>query len=199
MVTFRPMEAPATVDLLRQAKAGSPDALNRLYERCAGRLLSYIRLRMGQPLRARLESRDILQATFLKSLTHLDQLEGSETGSLMAWLARIAENEIRDRADFEGRQRRDAAREVPIDDDAAFRASAHSALSEGILDEEALQLERALEALSPAHREIILLRKFEELSFAEIGGRLGKSEDACRMLLARAMTALTLKLSETAG
>ena len=68
-----------------------------------------------------------------------------------------------------------------------------------ILDEEALQLERALEALSPAHREIILLRKFEELSFAEIGGRLGKSEDACRMLLARAMTALTLKLSETAG
>lgn len=199
MVTFRPMEAPATVDLLRQAKAGSPDALNRLYERCAGRLLSYIRLRMGQPLRARLESRDILQATFLKSLTHLDQLEGSETGSLMAWLARIAENEIRDRADFEGRQRRDAAREVPIDDDAAFRASAHSALSEVILDEEALQLERALEALSPAHREIILLRKFEELSFAEIGGRLGKSEDACRMLLARAMTALTLKLSETAG
>ncbi|OFW08387.1 MAG: hypothetical protein A3H96_21005 [Acidobacteria bacterium RIFCSPLOWO2_02_FULL_67_36] len=193
------MEAPATVDLLRQAKAGSPDALNRLYERCAGRLLSYIRLRMGQPLRARLESRDILQATFLKSLTHLDQLEGSETGSLMAWLARIAENEIRDRADFEGRQRRDAAREVPIDDDAAFRASAHSALSEVILDEEALQLERALEALSPAHREIILLRKFEELSFAEIGGRLGKSEDACRMLLARAMTALTLKLSETAG
>jgi len=199
VVTFRPMEAPATVDLLRQAKAGSPDALNRLYERCAGRLLSYIRLRMGQPLRARLESRDILQATFLKSLTHLDQLEGSETGSLMAWLARIAENEIRDRADFEGRQRRDAAREVPIDDDAAFRASAHSALSEVILDEEALQLERALEALSPAHREIILLRKFEELSFAEIGGRLGKSEDACRMLLARAMTALTLKLSETAG
>jgi RNA polymerase sigma-70 factor (ECF subfamily) len=192
------MEAPATVDLLRRAKAGSPEALNLLYERCAGRLLSYIRLRMGRDLRARLESRDILQATFLKSLTHLNQLEGNETGSLMAWLARIAENEIRDRADFQQRQRRDAAREVPIEDDEAFRASARSALSEVILDEEALQLERALEALPPAYREIILLRKFEELSFGEIGARLGKSEDACRMLLARAMTALTLKLSEMA-
>ena len=43
---------------------------------------------------------------------------------------------------------------------------------------------------------MILLRKFEELSFAEIARRLGKSEDACRMLLARAMTALTLALSD---
>jgi DNA-directed RNA polymerase specialized sigma24 family protein len=41
---------------------------------------------------------------------------------------------------------------------------------------------------------VILLRKFEELSFAEIGERLGKSPDACRMLLARAMTALTLEM-----
>ena len=37
-----------------------------------------------------------------------------------------------------------------------------------ILDEQAQRLEAALESLSPAHREVILLRKFEELSFAEI-------------------------------
>ena len=42
---------------------------------------------------------------------------------------------------------------------------------------------------------IILMRKFEELSFAEIGRRMGRSEDACRMLLARALTALTLRLA----
>lgn len=190
------MEAPATVDLLQRAKAGSSEAVNLLYERCGGRLLSYIRLRMGRELRARLESGDILQATFLKSLTHLHQLGASETGSLMAWLARIADNEIRDRVDYQQRQRRDAAREVPIEDEGAFRAAGRSALTQIILDEEALRLEEALDSLSPAHREAILLRKFEELSFAEIGRRVGKSEDACRMLLARAMTALTLKLSE---
>jgi DNA-directed RNA polymerase specialized sigma24 family protein len=43
---------------------------------------------------------------------------------------------------------------------------------------------------------VILLRKYEELPFGEIARRLGKTEDACRMLLARAMTALTLKMSE---
>jgi len=45
---------------------------------------------------------------------------------------------------------------------------------------------------------VILLRKFEELSFKEIALRLGRSEDACRMLLARAMTALTMKMTEDA-
>jgi len=58
----------------------------------------------------------------------------------MAWMARIAENEIRDRADYQDRQRRDAARRVPLEEAA--------------------------------------------------------EEDACHMMFARAMAALTLKLSE---
>jgi RNA polymerase sigma-70 factor (ECF subfamily) len=182
-------------DLLRRAKAGDAEALNALYERSAGRLLAYIRLRMGRELRARLESRDILQATVVKSLAHLAELKGDETRSLMAWLARIAEHEIRDRVDYNKRQRRDAGREVPMEG-AVLPAATRSALSRVILGEEAERLEAALESLSPAHREIIILRKFEELSFGEIGRRLDKSEDACRMLLARAMTALTLKMSE---
>ncbi len=187
-----------TSTLLRQAREGSPDALNRLYERCAGRLLAFIRLRLGKDLRSRLESRDILQGTLLKSLDHLAEFRGTETRSLMAWLARIAEHEIRDHADFHHRQRRDAARDVPLDEDAPLPALTRSALSRVILDEEAHRLEAALDALPPAHRDVILMRKFEDLSFAEIGQRLGKSEDAARMLLARAMTTLTLKLSELA-
>lgn len=186
--------APSSTDLLRRAKQGSEAALNLLYEQCAGRLLAYIRLRLGRELRAKLESRDILQATLLKSLTHLHELEGEERKSLMAWLARIAEHEIRDRADYHQRQRRDAAREVGIGDDPPIAAAARSALSQVILDEEAQQLEAALETLTPAHREVILLRKFEELTFPEIARRLGKSDDACRMLFARAMTSLTMAL-----
>ncbi len=186
--------APSSADLLRRAKQGSDAALNLLYEQCAGRLLAYIRLRLGRELRAKLESRDILQATLLKSLTHLHELKGEERESLMAWLARIAEHEIRDRADYHQRQRRDAAREVAIDDESPLAVAARSALSQVILDERARALEAAMDTLSPAHREVILLRKFEELSFPEIARRLGKSDDACRMLFARAMTALTMAM-----
>jgi len=190
------MDRQESAALLRQAKDGKPEALDLLYERVAVRLLAFIRLRLGRTLRSQLESRDILQATLLKSFEHFAQFEQSDTGSLMAWLARIAENEIRDRADFHARQRRDARLEVPLETgQLPVPASMRSVLSELILDERAQQIEAALEGIEPHYREVIVLRSYEELSFREIGARLGKSEDACRMLYARAMAALTLKVA----
>ncbi len=70
----------------------------------------------------------------------------------------------------------------------------HTEASRLQLKADAERLEKALDELGEAQREIILLRHFEELSFPEIGEQLGKSPDACRMQLARAMTVLTLKL-----
>ena len=185
--------------LLLAARAGSADALDQLYRRFAGRLLAVIRLRMGRDLRARVESRDILQSTLLKSFEHLDQFSGGNSASLMAWLARIAENEIRDQVDFQHRQRRDVAASIPLDDEHERVASrVRSAFSQAVISEEAARLERALDQLDADHREVIILRKLEELSFKDIAGRMGRSEDACRMLLARAMVALTLTLREPA-
>jgi RNA polymerase sigma-70 factor (ECF subfamily) len=189
------MEGPASEDVIRAAKTGSTRELDRLYERYAPRVLSYIRMRMGHSLRQRLESRDILQATLLKSFQHLGEFRGADGRSLVAWLARIADREIADRADFHHRQRRDAGREASIEDHPDVAVRVRSVLSQVILDERVGVLEQAIDSLSDAHRQIILLRKFEDLSFGDIARRLGKSEDACRMLFARAMTALTLKVA----
>jgi RNA polymerase sigma-70 factor (ECF subfamily) len=191
------MDRQESTDLLRRAKGGSAAALEELYERVAGKLLAIVRLRMGPSLRARIESRDILQAVLLRSFERIGQFERSDTASLMAWLARIAENEIRDQADFHARQRRDAGREVALDAEGpAVPSPLRTALSQVIWAEEGERLERALESLPEAHREVIVLRKLEELSFREIGARLGRSEDACRMLFGRAMAALALALEE---
>jgi RNA polymerase sigma-70 factor (subfamily 1) len=189
------MEHSESSALLRRARDGSASALNDLLDHNAGKLLAFIRLRMGRNLRAHLESHDILNVTMLNALQRINQFEGRGDGSLMAWLAPIALNEIRDQAAYHGRQRRDAARVVDLDDGLeGVAAELHSQISCMIFDQQAERLERAIETLSPEHREVILLRKFEEQSFAEIGERLGKSPDACRMLLARAMTALTLEM-----
>jgi RNA polymerase sigma-70 factor, ECF subfamily len=184
-----------TDDLVRDAVAGRPEAVDALYARVAPRVLSYVRMRMGQSLRTRMDSRDILQATLLKSFEHFREFNGAGKPALMAWLVRIAEREILDRADYHQRARRSPQREAPLSEQDVVQARITSVLSRMIRDERAERLEQAMEGLSDAHREIILLRKFQELPFRDIAARLGKSEDACRMLLARALSALTLRLA----
>jgi RNA polymerase sigma-70 factor, ECF subfamily len=189
------MEAPDSA-LLDRARTGSDAALAQLVERFSPRLLAVIRLRLGPGLRAHLESRDVLQETWLKALARLDGFAGGQAGSFMAWLAQIAANEIRDRADYHGRQRRDGAREdrLSADELDGFAARVRSETSRIALGEETARLERALLALSPDHREVIVLRRLEERPFAEVGALMGRSPDACRVLLARALAALTLEM-----
>jgi len=184
-----------TASLLREAKAGSAAALDRLLERYGGKLLAFIRSRLGRTLRQRVDSHDVLNQTLLEAFQHLPEFEGVEGRSLMAWLARIAEREMHDLADFHGRLRRDARREQPLDEGHAHLAARlRSATSRIVLREEVERVLRALEGLEEDQRRVIVLRKLEELSFAEIGERMQRSADACRMLLARALTALTLRL-----
>ena len=185
-----PADTRALYDLARR---GSPEDVNAFYERCARKLLPLIRLRLGRTLRREMESRDILQAVLCKSLGRLDNVK--EPAAVMAWLARIADNEIRDQADYYKRRRRDAAIRAPIEDAADVPAPIRHALSQAIVSKQTEALEAALEELGDAQREIVVLRKLEELTFPEIARKLGKSDDACRIAFSRAMAALTLKLA----
>jgi len=189
------MSSSESSRLFRQAREGSPEAIGRLFERYGDRLHALIRLRLGPQLRRRLESRDILQATLLKAFQGIDRFDGSESASLMAWLGRIAHDEICDQADFHGRQKRAAAREERLATGLdPVAEEIHTEVSRLQWKRDGERLEQAIETLGEAHREVILLRHFEELSFPEIAERLGRSPDACRMLLARAMAALTVKM-----
>jgi RNA polymerase sigma factor (sigma-70 family) len=57
--------------------------------------------------------------------------------------------------------------------------------------EELDKLEKAMDKLKPEYKEVISLTKIEGLSYEEAGNKLDKSFDAVRMLLARAMAALS--------
>jgi RNA polymerase sigma-70 factor (ECF subfamily) len=127
----------------------------------------------------------------LKSFRKLPDLQDGR--ALMAWLTRIAENEIRDRVDHMHRDRRDVAKRAPLEAAEPIPAPMRRALTQAILNQRLARLEAALEALPADQREIIVLRTLEELTFPEIATRLGKSDDACRMAFARAMAALTVR------
>ncbi len=189
------MAADSDSVLFREARRGSPEAINTLFERYSGRLHLLIRARLGRRLRRRLDSRDILQSTLLKAFEQLERFEGSGSRSLMAWLGTIAVNEIRDQADFQGRQKRDAARDHTLRShlDPVAR-QLHTEVSRIQIRDEIRRLEAALDRVSDVHREVILLRSFEELTFREIGERLGRTPEASRKLFARAKAALVMKM-----
>jgi RNA polymerase sigma-70 factor (ECF subfamily) len=180
--------------LLRRAKTGSVEAADEVMREVGDKLLALIRLRLGPALRARFESRDILQATLLKGFEHFHEFEGSGKQTLMGWLAIIASNEIRDHAKYHHRARRDLHAEAPLDALAASREVAErvrSEVSRISLKRDLQLLEESLERLEESQREVIVLRKLEELTFPEIGERMGRSAEACRKLFSRAMIVLS--------
>ncbi|MCH9648223.1 MAG: RNA polymerase sigma factor [Deltaproteobacteria bacterium] len=186
--------------LIREAKEGSGEALNKLFDRYGARLLSLIRLRMGRSLRQQLESQDLLQQTMLKAFQRIDQFAGGGETSLMGWLGAIARNEVHDQVKYFRRGGRDVARAVPLEAvGEAMAQQLRTEVSRLHLLAQAQALENAIESLQERHREILLLRRFEELTFPQIGKQLGKSPDACRMLYSRAMAALTFELQDKRG
>jgi RNA polymerase sigma-70 factor, ECF subfamily len=191
---------PDSAVLLQRARGGSEEALGRLFELCGEKLLALIRLRLGPELRREMESRDVLQETLLKAFRRADQFRGTSRDALMGWLAVIAWNEIRDRAEHYRRLRRDARARVSWTSgfDVVERRL-HSEASRIDLSDGLRQVTAALERLPADQREVILLRRFEELGFREIGARLERSEEAARKLFARAMASLTLEVRRARG
>lgn len=183
--------------LLRAARAGSREALGSLLDRYGEWLLALIRARLGPGLRREVGSRDVLQETLLAAFRDLEQFQGSGTATFRGWMAGIAVNKIRYQARYFRRLARD--RRLRNSWYSGFDPAArqlHTQVSRIQLGRRAQRLERVLDGLSAPHREVILLRQYEELSFREIGERMGRSEDAARMLLARAMAKVTLQMQE---
>lgn len=182
-------------EILREARQGSPEAASALVERYGGRLHALIRARLGARLRRRLESRDILQATLMRAFHGLHRFDGEGSGSFIAWLGAVAQAEICDQADFHRRRRRELAREETLDSrlDVVDR-QVRSEVSRLQLARDLERLAEAVDGLAGDQREVVLLRSFEELPFKEVGVRMGRSADACRMLYARALAKLALRI-----
>jgi RNA polymerase sigma factor (sigma-70 family) len=71
-----------------------------------------------------------------------------------------------------------------------------SAESSAVVGEDRLQVRHALRTLSTRAREVLVLRYYLDLSFAEISQTLGISESAARSTSSRALANLTQKLEE---
>lgn len=169
--------------------------LDQIVARFLPRLHAYVRLHMSAPLRAREASVDVVQSICRELLEERDRFVYQGEGQLVSWLLTNAMNKLRERARYHGRQKRDAARELPAERaDPAVYASLLTPSRAAIQHEEVARLERALASLSDDDREVIVLARIVRLPHREIARRLARSETATRSLLGRALTRLARAL-----
>jgi len=196
------MENRTTQHLVALAKEGDEAAANQLCSVYGERVRRIIRLRLDPKLRPKLDSVDVVQDVLMLAFGRLNDFTYKDEGDLLRWLSRIAENRVRDIFDRFQADKRDIHREIPFKkegrntDGRSFGAAEPMRTTTPSVimgKKEALdRLEKALDKLKPEYKEIIVLKRIEGLSHDEIAKKLGKNAGAMRMLLARAMAALTI-------
>ncbi|MFM7281654.1 MAG: RNA polymerase sigma factor [Planctomycetia bacterium] len=203
-------ENDQTAALVARAKAGDTEALNQLFQRYHQLLLTAARKGIGPKLRLKEEPDDLAQTTFREATRDIVHYEYRGESSLIRWLMQILQNKIRDKAEFYSAGKRDQGRERTLE-----AAPSHSGDEGMSYDPPAKDLsvtmqvqrvenyehlKKALEELSPEHRQAITLVVFQGLSLREAGEKLGgRTEDAVRMLLRRAEARLHELLKGSIG
>ena len=112
-------ELSYSVGLLHRVQAGDTQALNELFERYRPRLQRIISIRMGAQLGAQLEAEDLMQEVYIVAMQRIHELEPRSQGSILSWLAKIAENKIKSKLSYHYAQKRTPQRIVslPAEDD----------------------------------------------------------------------------------
>jgi RNA polymerase sigma-70 factor, ECF subfamily len=143
------------------------------------------------------DAEDVLQETFLKAYSHLDDFQGNS--KFYTWLVRIAVNE----ALMKLRKRR-SDKTVPLDepidtgeDVVAREIAVWDENPEDTYSQQELGkiLDDAVQSLKPAYRTVFILRDIEEMSIEETAEALNLSISAVKSRLLRARLQLRDKLT----
>jgi len=150
---------------------------------------------LPESLRFRLDDSDLVQETLVRAIRSADDFRGTTDIELQQWLREILKNQLIDSIRFHNRQQRDIARDFrdPIPELADTGQTPSETIKQRENDE---RLWLIVADLPEDYRTVILLRQQLDLSFPEIGERMGKTADAVRMLWGRALVMLGQKLRE---
>lgn len=82
--------------LLDQAQAGDLDALVQLLEELGGGVRAIIEPKIGRKHRSVLSPDDVMQVTYMEAISRMPSFTGGGARGFLAWLIRIAENNLID-------------------------------------------------------------------------------------------------------
>jgi RNA polymerase sigma-70 factor (ECF subfamily) len=190
------METAASSDeqIVARAQAGDAEAFGEIVRRWERRIFA---LSFGMLGREE-DARDATQETFLAAFRNLRGFRGE--AKVSSWLHRIAVNQCITR------QRRAKVRgEMALDDEseadgASFFTPAHQSPARAAESRErTLAVRRAVNALPPELRQVIVMKEFEELTFQEIALALELPLSTVKSRLYTALKQLHMRLKNMAS
>ncbi|HEU4886934.1 MAG TPA: sigma-70 family RNA polymerase sigma factor [Thermoanaerobaculia bacterium] len=170
-----------TEQALVEAAKQDPSRFAALYEAHFGRIYAFVAYRV----RDRSAAEDLTAEVFRHALAAIGGFEWRGV-PFVAWLYRIAANEIADHASKAAREQGSTAPDVPSHDETE-------------LIEQRATLFRLVDTLPADQRRVIVMRFAEERSIREIAADLGRSEGAIKQLQWRALQTLRARMGPSHG
>lgn len=180
--------------LVLRAKAGDRNALRELIEAVGVRVRARIDPKISQPIRTLIDTDDVMQVTYMEVVLRLASFTGGGFSGFVAWVSRLAENNLIDavRA-LEAAKRFDPRRKVtPTREESAsafinlLGVNSLTPSRVAAKDEASSLLEVALRALPPDYEKVVREHDLEGKPMSEIAASMKRSEGAAYMLRARA-------------
>ena len=170
--------------------------LSELLESNRPRLLAMLQRRIDPALAKRVSPEDILAQAFLQARHRWAAFCSQPVMTPYAWLYRQVLDCLFEAWRRETRACRDLHRDLPWPDQSSVQLGL-SLIAPGTSPSQALarkelveQVRQALQALKPAHREILWMRHFDQLAFKEIAEVLGITAGTANVRYVRALARL---------
>lgn len=161
--------------LMQRYVDGDTDAFDELFRRYESRAFAYFIRRTG----SRECARDLYQELFLRIHRARDDYDPAR--AFAPWFFQIARRLLVD-----DRRRAYRSHEFPLGD--SDTCADHTSDRDDVADRE--QLDRMLAALSSQERFALVSAKLEGVGYAELASQLGKSVDAVKKMVSRALQRL---------
>ncbi|MHC4581827.1 MAG: RNA polymerase sigma factor, partial [Planctomycetota bacterium] len=184
------MAKELNIKTIQQAQTGNAQSLSVVAEQVRQKAHSYIyRLTLDYHL-----TEDLTQETVLEMIKSLPQLEVPHINGFWGWVFRTALGKVQHHFRLQGARR--LAHKTTSDDFVLeSQASDDNNPMNALVSEEIRKtVMGALQAIKIKYRNVLVLRCFENLSYAQIAGIVGGSELRSRLLFFRAKHSLKNQL-----
>lgn len=182
-------------NLEERAVRGDQAAQAELMSACAGALRSRLSPSIPSKFRSLIDVDDILQVTFIDVIVNINRFESRGEGAFLAWITRLAENNLRDAVrGLERKKRQPPGHKLTgaHGSEESYTALINTLSSGGKTptriareDEATRHIEAALGDLPPDYAKAVRLYDLQCMSIQEVAADMDRSQGAVHMLRAR--------------